>query len=142
MSRQPPSTRDQYKGFVPLQTRWADNDAYGHLNNATYLSLFDTAMSLWQLQNGIDIQGPDALRFLVVESGCRYFAELAFPEDLSAGLRIPHIGTSSYRMEFALFKAGQSTAAAEGFFAQVLTDPSSTPIPIPPQTRAILETLG
>ena len=141
MSRAPASTRDQFHAFVDLQTRWADNDAYGHMNNATYMSLFDTALSLWQLQNGIEIRGPEALRFLVVESGCRYFNEVAFPDALTAGLRIAHLGTSSYRMDIALFRNKDLQAAAEGFFVQVLVGPDSKPTPIPPQARALLKTL-
>lgn len=141
MSRPTPLPRDQFRAFVSLQTRWADNDEYGHMNNATYMSLFDTALSLWQLQNGLAIRGPEALRFLVVENGCHYFEEIGFPDQLEAGLRLGHLGNSSYRMDIGLFRIGAPTPAAQGFFAQVLVDQSSKPTPIPDAPRTILSTL-
>lgn len=138
MPRTPPPTRDMFKAFEPLQTRWADNDEYGHLNNAVYPSLFDTAISHWQLKNGINIRGPEAARFLVVEIGVTYFAELSFPDTLTAGLRLAHLGRSSYRMEVGLFRDAENVAATLGFFANVLTDANGTPTPIPDDLRAKL----
>ena len=102
MSRTPPPARADFATFLPLQTRWNDNDEYGHLNNATYLELFDTAITYWQMDNGINVRGPDAWRFVVVENGCIYFREVGFPDALEAGLRITRLGTSSYRIEVAL----------------------------------------
>ena len=141
MTRTPPGTRDAYRAFRILPTRWQDNDEYGHLNNATYYALFDTAVSLWQMEQGIKIRGPDAVRFLVVESGCRYHAELGFPDILTAGLRIAHIGTSSFRFEIALFANDSSIAGAEGFFAQVHVGSDSRPAPLPEVIRDTLKKL-
>lgn len=141
MARPAPGTRADYRAFRILPTRWQDNDAYGHLNNATYYALFDTAVSLWQMDQGIKILGPDALRFLVVESGCRYHAELAFPDILTAGLRIAHIGTSSFRYEIALFGNDNDTAGAEGFFTQVHVGADNRPAPLPEPIRTTLTTL-
>ncbi|MGH1416491.1 MAG: acyl-CoA thioesterase [Pelagimonas sp.] len=142
MKRPAAANRESFRAFVSLQTRWADNDEYGHMNNATYLSLFDTALSLWQMQNGLDIRGPQALRFLVVESGCKYHAEIGFPDALTAGLRLAHLGTSSYRVEIGLFRGDSAQAAAEGFFAQVLVDNSTaSPRPIPDAVRKTLSQL-
>lgn len=141
MSRAPKGTRAEYRAFRTLPTRWQDNDEYGHLNNATYYALFDTAVSLWQMEQGIDIRGPNATKFLVVESGCRYHAELGFPDILTAGLRIAHIGRSSFRYEVALFANETDIAGAEGFFTQVHVDTSGTPTPLPNDIRAILQTL-
>ena len=139
MQRTPPGSRADYRAFRSLPTRWQDNDEYGHLNNATYYALFDTAVSLWQLDQGIEIRGPDATRFLVIESGCRYHSELGFPDILTAGLRIAHIGTSSFRSEIALFANDSDTAGAEGFFTQVHVGPGGRPAPLPQQVRRALE---
>ena len=141
MTRQPPGTRADYAAFRTLPTRWQDNDEYGHLNNATYYALFDTAVSLWQMDQGIEIRGPNAIKFLVVESGCRYHAEMGFPDILTAGIRIAHIGTSSFRYEIALFANDSDTAGAEGFFTQVHVDATGGPTPLPGRIRKTLEQL-
>lgn len=141
MPRTPPGTRADYRAFRTLPTRWQDNDEYGHLNNATYYALFDTAVSLWQMEQGIEIRGPNATKFLVVESGCRYHAELGFPDILTAGIRIAHIGTSSFRYEIALFGNDSDTAGAEGFFTQVHVGADNRPMPLPEAVRLVLQTL-
>ncbi|GAA4222371.1 acyl-CoA thioesterase [Sagittula sp. NFXS13] len=137
MSRAAPGRRAEYRAFRALPTRWKDNDAYGHMNNAEYLSIFDTALSLWQLDNGIALLGPQALRFLVVESGVRYHSEAGFPDVMHCGLRLPHMGRSSLRIELGLFRNDLDTACAEAFFVQVLTDEHSQPIPLPDPLRTI-----
>lgn len=139
MVRTPPGTRADYRAFRTLPTRWQDNDEYGHLNNATYYALFDTAVSLWQIEQGIEIRGPNATKFLVVESGCRYHAELGFPDILTAGIRIAHIGTSSFRYEIALFGNDSDTAGAEGFFTQVHVGADGRPAALPAE---IVDTLA
>lgn len=141
MNRLPPGTRADYRAFRTLPTRWMDNDEYGHMNNATYLSFFDTAISLWQLDNGIQIRGPEAMRLLTVETGCRYHAETGFPDLITAGLRIGHLGTSSVRFEVGLFRNDDTTASAEGFFTQVLTGDDGRATPIPDKVRARLAEL-
>ena len=141
MARPAPGTRADYRAFRTLPTRWQDNDEYGHLNNATYYALFDTAVSLWQMDQGIEIRGPSATRFLVVESGCRYHAELGFPDILTAGIRIAHIGGSSFRYDVALFAGNSDRAGAEGFFTQVHVGPDSRPAPLPDDVRRCLETI-
>lgn len=142
MARTPPGTRDAYGAFRAVPTRWMDNDAYGHLNNATYLSFIDTAVSLWQMDHGIQIQGPEAARFLVIETGIRYHSEMGFPDIIHAGLRLGHLGTSSLRFEVGLFRNDDTTASAEGFFAQVLVDDTNRPAPIPERLRTVFEALN
>ncbi|WP_084794259.1 acyl-CoA thioesterase [Pseudoponticoccus marisrubri] len=141
MSRPPPGTRGAYRAFHALPTRWKDNDEYGHMNNAEYLSLFDTAVSLWQMENGITLRGPDALRLLVVETGCRYHEEAGFPDLIHAGLRVGHLGRSSLRFEIGLFRNDADRACTEGFFTQVLTGPDGRPTPLPDDLRALFQTL-
>ena len=141
MPRPEPPARSQFAAFRTLPTRWADNDAYGHMNNATYFSLFDTAVSLWQIDQGIALTGPEAVRLLVVENGCTYFAEAGFPDTLHAGLRLGHLGTSSFRTEIALFRNADTTAAAMGFFTQVHVDAAGRPAPLPLALRTALGNL-
>lgn len=126
----------QYRWSMPLQTRWADNDAYGHLNNATYLSLFDTALTHWQVQAGLL---SDDTRFLVVATSCDYHAELAFPDALTCALACDHIGNTSFRLVLGLFRAADTEAATTATFTQVQVAPDShEKRPLTPDQRSLL----
>ncbi|MCA1970381.1 MAG: acyl-CoA thioesterase, partial [Rhizobium sp.] len=115
MERRGPADRSAYKLFRTLTTRWADNDIYGHMNNVVHYSLFDTAVNGLLIEKGVlDIHGGERI-FLVVETGCRYFAEIAFPDVVDAGIRVARLGGSSVRYEVGLFRHGEEAAAAEGF---------------------------
>jgi acyl-CoA thioester hydrolase len=134
--------RAQYRHFLPIQTRWSDNDAYGHVNNVVYYSWFDTVVNEYLIASGaLDIQASPAVG-LVVETRCNYFSELAFPQRVDAGLRVAHAGRSSVRYELALFGAGEDTASAQGHFIHVYVDRASRrPVPLPPALRAAVERL-
>ena len=134
--------RAQYRHFLPIQTRWSDNDAYGHVNNVVYYSWFDTVVNEYLITSGaLDIQA-SAVVGLVVETQCNYFSELAFPERVDAGLRVAHAGRSSVRYELALFGADSDTASAQGHFVHVYVDRASRrPVPLPPALRAAVERL-
>ena len=122
MTRPAPSARSAWRAFRILPTRWMDNDVYGHMNNVVHYSLFDTAVNGWLIRNGLlDIEKSDAIG-LVVETGCRYFSEMAFPDIVHAGLRVAHMGTSSVRYEIGLFRNDAGTPAAEGYFVHVYVD--------------------
>ena len=124
-ARVPAATRADYADFYPLQTRWNDNDAYGHMNNVVHYALFDTAVNGW-----------------LVETGCRYFGEMKFPDRVTAGLRVAQLGKSSVRMELGLFKNDDDTASAEGFFVHVYVGREDhRPSEIPALTRRALEGL-
>ena len=115
-------SRDNYLYFMHLDTRWSDNDIYGHVNNVTYYSYFDTAANRFLIEKiGFDPYH-DAFIGLVINSGCDYFAALAYPERLEIGLRIGHLGRSSLRYEIAIFQQGKATAAAQGHFVHVFVD--------------------
>jgi acyl-CoA thioester hydrolase len=124
--------RSRFRRFVPLTTRWMDNDAYGHLNNVVYLSLFDTAVNSVLVDAGLlDIAGGEVIG-LVVETGCNFFASLAFPEPVEAGLAVSHVGSSSLRFEVGIFAAGAAETAARGHFIHVYVDRRSRrPVPLP-----------
>ncbi|WP_442967017.1 acyl-CoA thioesterase [Rhizobium sp. C4] len=117
-----PSTRADYRAFRTIQTRWMDNDIYGHMNNVVHYSLFDTAVNGWLIEAGLlDLKAGTEVG-LVVETGCRYHAEMMFPDVVSAGIRVARIGSSSVRYEVGLFRNDEETASAEGFFIHVYVD--------------------
>jgi len=134
--RSGPGTRASYVRFEPIETRWADNDVYGHVNNVAYYGYFDTAVNRALVAEGLlDIERGDPIG-LVVETGCRYFASAAFPEALEAGLRIARLGTSSVRYEIGIFRSGEDEAIAEGFFIHVYVDRETRrPKPLPEAWR-------
>ncbi len=134
--------RSHYRRFVPLTTRWMDNDAYGHLNNVVYLSLFDTAVNSMLVDSGLlDIAGGEVIG-LVVESRCNFFASLAFPQPVEAGLAVSHIGSSSLRFEIGIFAAGAAETAARGHFIHVYVDRRSRrAVPLPAGLLALAKEL-
>lgn len=127
----------------PVSTRWQDNDMFGHLNNAVYYELFDTAINAW-IGTGADVDPVTAPWLgVVAESGCRYFAELAFPEPLVVGLAVSRLGTSSVTYRLAVFTPGEGavTVAAVGHWVHVYVDRTTRrPVPIPTLIRTLLET--
>ena len=141
--RPTPSTRADYRAFRNLTTRWMDNDIYGHMNNVVHYSLFDSAVNGWLIEKGVLDIHAGAQIGVVVETGCRYFSELAFPDTVTAGLRVAKLGSSSVRYEVGLFRNEAETAAAEGFFVHVYVDRATRrPLPLAPELRRALETLG
>ncbi|MET4697620.1 acyl-CoA thioester hydrolase [Constrictibacter sp. MBR-5] len=135
-------TRERYRFFLPIQTRWNDNDTYGHVNNAVYYEYFDTAVNRFLVdEGGLDIHTAPCIG-LVVESMCRYHAAVSYPEALQAGLRVGHLGRSSVRYEVGIFRRGEDAAAADGHFIHVFVDrETNRPHPIPAEIRSALERL-
>ena len=120
--RSQPARRSAFPLLRVLTTRWSDNDAYGHMNNVVHYALFDTAVNGWLIEAGLlDLKSGEEIG-LVVETGCRYHGELAFPDPVTAGIGISRLGRSSIRYEIALFRGEDETAAAEGFFVHVNVD--------------------
>jgi len=136
-------TRADYKYFVPITTRWHDNDLYGHVNNVTYYSYFDSVANHFLIhQGGLDIHAGTTIG-LVVSSGCNYHAPLAFPDELEGGLRINRLGNSSVEYGIAIFRRGDEHAAAEGHFVHVFVDRASRrPAAIPAPLRNAFETIS
>jgi acyl-CoA thioester hydrolase len=138
----PRPQRSDFAAFRQIQTRWMDNDAYGHMNNVVHYSLFDTAVNGWLIEQGLLDVTKSQTYGLVVETGCRYYAEMQFPDLVHAGLRIARIGTSSVRFEVGLFRNDEEEAAAEGFFVHVYVDRDThRPVAIEGDRRTAFEAL-
>ncbi len=135
-------SRADYPHFLPITTRWKDNDVYGHVNNVEYYSYFDTVINTWLIrEGGLDIHAGDTIGFCA-ESHCKFLGPLAFPEMVHAGLRVAHLGNSSVRYEIGLFREHADNAAAEGWFVHVFVDRQSRrPAAIPAPLRACMERL-
>jgi acyl-CoA thioester hydrolase len=133
--------RADFPVLRPVPLRWNDDDAYGHVNNAVHYLLFDTAVNGWLVEaTGTDIRGLPAIG-IVAETGCRYLAELRFPEPVTAGIALERLGRSSVTYRLALFGAGESPAAV-GRFVHVYIDAATRrPVPVPPQIRTALAPL-
>jgi acyl-CoA thioester hydrolase len=141
-ARTQPEPRSGYKAFRTISTRWMDNDAYGHVNNVVYYSWFDTAINAHLIEAGVlDIHHGQTIG-LVVETQCNYFAPVAFPQAVQAGLRVARQGNSSVRYEVGVFVPGQPLTAAKGHLVHVYVDRDSRrPVPLPQQLKTLLEAL-
>ena len=125
---------------APIQTRWSDNDVYGHVNNVIYYSYFDTVINAWLTQEGgLDIAHGEVIG-LCVESQCHFVAPAAYPDALQAGLKVAHLGRSSVRYELGIFR--DEALCAFGHFVHVFVDRAGRrPAELPPPLRACLERL-
>ena len=142
MPKPPPALRSAFRAWRAIGTRWADNDAYGHVNNVVYYAWFDTAVNAYLIEQGaLDIQA-GAVIGLAVETQCNYFSPLAFPQTVDLGLRVEHVGQSSVRYGLAVFAQGQDSAAAQGHFVHVYVDAANRkPTPLPAQLLQALAPL-
>ena len=131
--------RDYYRYFLTIPTRWMDNDVYGHVNNVVYYSFFDTVVNKFLIEQSQLDYSKGKVVGLVVETKCQYFAPIAFPDVVVAGIRVAHIGTSSVRYEIGLFKNDEDNPAAEGHFVHVyVTRSGNKPTPLSTQMRSVL----
>ena len=130
-------TRADYRFFLPIPTRWMDNDIYGHVNNVTYYSYFDTVVARFLLGSGAINLVDSAVIGVVVETQCRFHAPIAFPDDITAGLRVERIGNTSIRYGIGIFRAEEPTVSAEGHFVHVYVDRATQrrPTPLPDALR-------
>jgi acyl-CoA thioester hydrolase len=138
--RTPAGRRADYRHFLEMPTRWMDNDAYGHLNNAIYYAFFDTVINRYLVDvGGFDFQNSPVIG-LVPETFCRYYKAISYPELVEGGIRVGHLGRSSVRYEVGLFVSGEDEARAEGHFVHVWVDrATSAAHAIPDDIRAALE---
>jgi len=142
VSREEAAARSEFKVWRKFTTRWADNDAYGHVNNTVYYQWFDSAVNAWLVEQGmLDIVDGDPIG-LVVETRCAYFEPLAFPDDVEVGLAVTRLGRSSIRYRIGVFGDGD-WAAAQGQFVHVVVDRvTRRPVEIPPYWRTKLEAIS
>ncbi|MGH7051499.1 MAG: acyl-CoA thioesterase [Acetobacteraceae bacterium] len=135
--------RAGYRYFQAITTRWKDNDAFGHVNNVEYYSYFDTAVTFFLVEHGlIGVAGGEIIT-VVVETGCRFHAPVAFPDRITVGVRVARIGGSSVRYEIAVFRNDEDAAAADGHFVHVYVDRATMrPVPVPAASRAALGTIA
>ena len=143
MSRPVPRGRDDYRWFITIATRWADNDAYGNVNNTVYYQWFDTAVNAWLIETGLlDIELGDPIG-LVVETGCSYFAPLSFPGEADVGIAVELLGGSSVTYRIGVFGAGSMEPSAQGHFTHVYVGRENRrPTPLPAPWRNKLEKLA
>ena len=134
--------RSDYQHFHAITTRWMDNDAYGHVNNVVYYSWFDTVVNQFLIANGVlDIEHSPVIG-LVIETQCNYFASVAFPDRITAGVRVAKLGNSSVRYEVGIFREDEDTASAQGHFVHVYVDRvTRKSSAIPDDMRALLQSI-
>ena len=139
-ARAPRQRRADYRAFVPITSRWSDNDMFGHLNNAVYYSYFDSAVTSWLFGSRLPADG--SRLFFVAETACRYLTEVRFPDRIEVGLRIGRLGTSSVAYEIGIFRNDEDEAAADGLFVHVHIDPETRrPKPLDDEAKAVLRTI-
>ncbi|WP_426110032.1 acyl-CoA thioesterase [Massilia sp. PWRC2] len=136
------AARSAFPHFLAIATRWADNDAYQHVNNVVYYALFDTAVNQLLIERGVLDLRADPVVGLVVETGCTYFSSISFPDIAHVGVRVAKLGNSSVRYELALFRNDDVKPAAAGHFVHVYVDRASgRPVPLPAAVRSVLGSL-
>ncbi len=142
MTRLQSRLREDYAAFETVQTRWNDNDQYGHIYNASYYELFDSAINMWMVERGmLQPGGPDPIT-VVVENGCVFFKQVSYPDAVTIGLRVGHLGTSSLVLEMGMFRGDEAEESAQARFVMVCVDDTSRkPIPFPEKQRKILAEL-
>jgi len=140
--RENPPARAAFARFLPIATRWSDNDVYGHLNNVVYYSLFDTAVNALLIEAGLLDPAASPVVGLVVETNCRYFSSLTYPDLVEVGVAVERLGSSSVVYRLGVFKAGAAQAAAAGKFTHVYVDrQTNRSVPIPDGHRRLMESL-
>lgn len=133
--------RENYGWGLAIASRWADCDAYGHVNNAIYYSWFDTALTTLAIERGV-LRGPAASIGLCIASGCEFLASIEFPETVEARVRIGRIGDKSLRYEIALFRDGEAVPAAVGHFTHVFVAPDTRrPVALTPEQKQAMADL-
>ena len=141
--RSGPPGREAFARFVPLTTRWSDNDVYGHLNNVVYYEFFDAAVNALLIEAGLLDIAASPIVGLVVESNCRFFASLAFPDPIEVGVAVDYLGRSSVRYHLAVFRSGAPFAAASGRYTHVYVERSTgRSVPIPEGHRRLMQSLA
>jgi acyl-CoA thioester hydrolase len=142
IQRSPPEPRSAYPHFLEIPTRWKDNDCYQHVNNAVYYEYFDTVVNQFLIEKGVLDLNRSSVVGLVVETQCRYFSPIAFPDRVHAGLRVARLGNTSVHYEIGLFRNEAPEASAQGHFIHVYVDRgSNAPVALPSALKHALASL-
>lgn len=142
MSEGASRVRADFRWFIDLQSRWQDNDAYGHVNNVIYYSWFDTAVNRFLVDNHLLDYKNDQAYGIVIESKCTFMKEFTYPDVAQAGLRLQRLGNSSVAYDIGLFHVGDDEPAALGYLVHVYVDASTRqPVRVPDAVRAGLAVL-
>ena len=140
MLRPTPATRSDFRYFVPITTRWMDNDPFAHVNNVVYYSWIDTAVNRFLIDHKLLDIATSAVFGVVAESGCRFLSQIAYPDDVAVGLCVARLGSSSVRYAVGVFRAEEAQASAEGHFVHVYVERATMrPVPIPAHIRTEME---
>ncbi|MDD2050496.1 acyl-CoA thioesterase [Pseudomonas putida] len=134
--------REDFRRSYTLGTRWGDHDSYGHVQNVVYYSFFDSAISQFLVEQGtLDIDSSPVIG-LIVESSCTFFSSITFPDQVTVGLRIAHLGSCSARYELGIFRNDETEVSALGYVVYVYVDRASNKsTAIPELVRDELRTL-
>lgn len=137
------TTREDFPWLVPMETRWADNDQYGHMNNAKYYTVFENVlMRFLEVTHSLNLANGN-VRCFTAENGCQYHWAVKYPDELECGLRVARIGNSSVRYELGIFAKNEPTVAATGFIVDVFVDASTEkPMRIPDEIRTVLGSIS
>lgn len=139
MGKTAPPIRSDYPHFLAIPTRWNDNDSYGHVNNAVYYFFIDTVVNGFLIDKGLlDLKTSKTIG-LAVETSCKFFDSIEYPDIVHAGLRVTRLGNSSVTYDIGLFKNDEAIASAQGHFVHVYVNAQSRrPVPIADTMRAAL----
>jgi acyl-CoA thioester hydrolase len=139
MAREERLSRAAFRRFERIDTRWHDNDVFGHVNNVVYYAFFDTAVNRFLVERGLLDVKTSAVIGLVAETRCTYFESLAFPDRVEVGIAIERMGTSSLTYLLGVFREGAEMAAAQGRFTHVYVDRrTQRPVPVPEAIRSAI----
>lgn len=135
-------SRESYGWFMPITTRWMDNDIYGHVNNVHYYSYFDTVANTFLIKEcGLDIHAGDTVGY-IVHSQCFYKSAIAFPDKIEGGFKVNKLGNSSVEYGVAIFREGEATACAYGTFTHVFVNrETERPVAIAESMRSKLSSM-
>ena len=126
MTERPAATsRADFSLFYALESRWADNDIYGHINNVAYYAYFDTVVNRFLIEEGAMRPGTDEVVGYVVQSSANYFTPVSYPTTLSIGLRVERLGTKSVTWSLGVFALDAHQSCVTGQFTHAFVERTS-----------------
>ncbi|WP_449431940.1 acyl-CoA thioesterase [Pseudomonas putida] len=142
-NKRPKPSREDFRRFTRMPTRWGDQDSFGHVNNVTYYSYCESAITEFLVEQGTLDPVNSPVIGLIVDSGCSYFSPILFPDQVDVGMRVTHLGNSSVRYELALFRNDEQEPAAAAHIVYVYVDRASNrAVTLPDQVRSVLAKLA